>query len=103
MAAGDSRVNDSDSFYEDRKRSSALTSITPKSASVDGSGVYQKIQVTSNWTTFDEQPLTGESIAELFSNATPAIRYPKILSSEECARLVDIIKTAQVVSPPTYL
>ena len=103
MAAKDNYVSDTNSFYEDRKSNSALTSITPKSTSVDGSGVYRKIQVTSNWTTFHEQPLTDESIAELFSNVIPAIRYPKLFSTEECARLVNIIKTAHVVSPHIHL
>ena len=69
----------------------------------DSSGLGRKMQVEANWTTFDELPLSGESIAELFANTTPAVRYPRSTSTEERARLVDIIKRAQVVSRMLYL
>lgn len=104
MAATDSHSNNLESSYQDKKSNSPPTAITPKPAYLlDGSGMHRKIQVTSSWTTLDEQPLTGESIAELFSNAIPVVRYPKLLSTEECARLVDIINTVQVVSSSTCL
>ena len=51
----------------------------------------------SDWTTFDKQPLSGETIAELSSNTITAVRSPKVFSTEECAKLVDIIKTVHVV------
>lgn len=91
-----------DSSDEDRKSNSQFTAVTPGSAHLDGSRLHRKIQVNSNWTTFDEQPLSSESMAELFSNIIPAIRHPKLVSTEECARLVDIIKTTQVVCISTY-
>ena len=87
-----------DSSYQDKKSNSPLTAMSPNSSYLDRGALHRKIEVRSNWTTFDEQPLSGESIAELFSNAIPAIRHPKLLSTEECARLVHVIKTAQVVS-----
>lgn len=101
--ATDSGSDGIDDTYQDKSNNFESTPITPSFAHLDESGVHRKIQVTSNWTTFDEQPLTGENIAELFSNTIPAIRYPKLLSTEECARLVEIIKAAQVVSSFTYL
>ena len=57
-----------------------------------------KVQVEFNWTKLDEQPLSAPNIAELFSTIIPAVRSSQLLSSEEYASLVDIIKTAQVAS-----
>lgn len=51
----------------------------------------------SDWTTFDEQPLSGETIAEVSSNTITAVRSLKVFSTEEGAKLVDIIKTVQVI------
>ena len=103
MATRDRNNNNVDSSDQDGKRRSLFTSITPNSADLDGRRGSRQIHVISNWTTFDEQPLSGESIAELFSNTIPAVRYPKLFSTEECAKLVDIIKTAHVVGSFTYL
>ena len=103
MAAAQSHSEGVDYSHHDPKRNAPFTSIVPKPAVLDRLGPFGRMQVESNWTTFVEQPLSGESIADLFANAIPAVRHPELLSTEECARLVDVVKTAQVVSLSTYL
>ncbi len=81
-----------DSHDDEVNNSSLLTD------PMSGNRLYQKMQLESNWTTLDEQPLTGDNIAALFSNIIPTVRHAKLLSTEECARLVRIIETTEVVS-----
>lgn len=84
--------------HDDGNMHSQPPATHPKFTDLNGDAPDRKLQVTCNWATFDEQPLSGKSLAELFSNDIPVIRHSKLLSAEECARLVDIIKTAEVVS-----
>lgn len=84
--------------HDDGNMHSPPPATHPKFTDLNGDALDRKLQVTCNWATFDEQPLSGKNLAELFSNDIPVIRHSKLLSAEECARLVDIIKTAEVVS-----
>lgn len=54
------------------------------------------VQAPTNWTTLDDQPLTRASIENLFSNTIPSIRVANMLSTEECERLVDVIRTHKI-------
>ena len=83
---------------ENMNMDSPLPITHPNPVHLNGSALDRKLQVKCNWATFDERPLSGKSLTELFSNNIPTIRHSKLLSAEECARLVDIIKTAEVVS-----
>ena len=67
-----------------------------------GNQFQQKMQLESNWATLDDQPLTSDNIAALFSNIIPTVRHSKLLSAEECARLVRIIEKTEVVSLSLY-
>ena len=58
---------------------------------------FKPIQISSNWHTLDDQPLSSRSINELFSNTISTIRHPNFLSTEECARVVKIIRTEEIV------
>ena len=69
---------------------------------MSGNRFHQKLQLESNWATLDDQPLTNDNIAALFSNIIPTVRHIKLLSSEECARLVRIIEETEVVSHSSY-
>ena len=64
----------------------------------ESSGLHRRLQVQSDWTKFDGQRLAGKSITELFSNTIPAIRHPRLLSTEEITSLVEVNKTMQVGS-----
>jgi hypothetical protein len=56
----------------------------------------QNIQVISNWQTLEDQPLSKESINNLFLNTIPCIRHRNFLSKDECDRLVEVINTHQI-------
>ena len=73
------------------------TSEGPAYPHVSTPSAYKSIQVLSNWHTLDDQPLSSQSIKELFSNTISTIRHPNFLSAEECARIVEIIRTEEIV------
>lgn len=53
--------------------------------------IPNKLQITSNWSTLEDKPLTRESLAELFANGNPCVRHKGFLSPEECERMVEIV------------
>ncbi|KAF2018302.1 hypothetical protein BU24DRAFT_345926 [Aaosphaeria arxii CBS 175.79] len=55
-----------------------------------------KIQVTSNWHTLQDQPLTKDAIWNLFNNVIPSIRHTGFLSSDECQKVAEVIQSHRV-------
>lgn len=52
----------------------------------------RKLLVESNWTTFEDQPLTKENFQKLFANEIPCVRHKSFLTPEECQRMVEIVE-----------
>lgn len=56
-----------------------------------------KLQISSNWSTLDDLPLTKESLGQLFANDVPCVRHKDFLTPEECKRMVKIIEETEFV------
>ncbi|KAI3317694.1 hypothetical protein HD806DRAFT_514017 [Xylariaceae sp. AK1471] len=54
--------------------------------------------INTNWTTLEDQPLTGKSVKDLIQNVIPAIRHKSFLSADECSKLVHIVQQHQIGS-----
>jgi hypothetical protein len=54
--------------------------------------------INTNWTTLEDQPLTGQSVKDLIRNAIPAIRHRSFLTADECNKLVHIVQQHQIAS-----
>lgn len=56
-----------------------------------------KIKVLSNWNTLADQSLHARSLWNLFRNIIPSIRHTNFLTADECARLMDVIRSQKIV------
>ncbi len=65
---------------------------------VQGRRDASSLLVNSNWTTLEDQPLTGGSVKDLIENTIPSIRRRNFLSKNECSQLVGLIQQHQIVS-----
>ncbi|OCL05614.1 hypothetical protein AOQ84DRAFT_298585 [Glonium stellatum] len=71
--------------------------------SLNGSGsTKERIVRRSNWIKIEEQPLSSESLADLFSNRIPALRVRNFLSAQECERMVNVIQTQKIIDKEGY-
>ncbi|KAI0521400.1 hypothetical protein F5B22DRAFT_634765 [Xylaria bambusicola] len=59
--------------------------------------------INTNWTTLEDQPLTGKSVNDLVNNAIPTIRHRGFLSADRCRDLVHIVQQYQIANKETYL
>ncbi|PHH61408.1 hypothetical protein CDD81_379 [Ophiocordyceps australis] len=53
-----------------------------------------KLQLSTTWTTLEDQPLTKDNLDQLFFNEIPSIRQKNFLTTEECARMVKVVESA---------
>lgn len=58
--------------------------------------IVPKLQVTTNWRTLEDQPLTETSFRDLLSNNIPSIRHENFLSRDECQSLVNILESPKI-------
>lgn len=65
--------------------------------------IPNKLQITSNWSTLEDKPLTRESLAELFANSIPCVRHKGFLSPKECERMVEIVHETKFASGARFL
>lgn len=63
-------------------------------------GLSPKQNVQTNWHTFEDQPMSLESLIDVFANRIPVFRVPGWLSPEECERMMQIMKTHDIVGTP---
>ncbi|KUJ21136.1 uncharacterized protein LY89DRAFT_778752 [Mollisia scopiformis] len=59
-------------------------------------GASEKHSLQTNWKTFDEQPLSSASFMDLLANTIPLVRAKKFLTSEECKKMLETIRTHQI-------
>jgi len=57
----------------------------------------------SQWNAMGNEPVTSETISALISNRLSNLGVKNFLSAEECARMVDVIRTQAIVRPVLIL
>lgn len=60
-------------------------------------GTPEKHTIHTNWHTFEDQSLSLGSLIDVFANRIPAVRVPKILTGAERRKMLEIIKTQNLV------
>ncbi|KAK7911859.1 signal transduction protein [Apiospora marii] len=55
----------------------------------------------TNWRTFHDQPVTADSVIDLFANRVPVLREKGLLSAEECDKMLQIVNTHELGSYDT--
>ncbi|KAI1802051.1 hypothetical protein F4811DRAFT_531399 [Daldinia bambusicola] len=53
----------------------------------------RKHGIQTNWTTFEDEKMTVNAMMDLFANKIPVVRQQGFLSSEECERMLEVLKT----------
>jgi hypothetical protein len=59
--------------------------------------IPEKHTVHTNWCTFEDQPLSMGSLIDVFANRIPAIREPRILTVDERRKMLEVVKTHNLV------
>jgi hypothetical protein len=57
----------------------------------------QKHAFETNWKTFEEQQMSRQSLFDVFAGTIPAIRQKAFLSREECAKMVKVLESHDIV------
>lgn len=66
-------------------------------------GPIQKHNFETRWATIHEQDLNRQSLFDVFAGTLPAIRQKEFLTQEECAKMVEVLKTHQIVCCPLFV
>ncbi|OTB12663.1 hypothetical protein K445DRAFT_76877 [Daldinia sp. EC12] len=53
----------------------------------------RKHGIQTNWITFEDQGMTSDTMMDLFANRIPVVRQHGFLSSVECERMLEVLKT----------
>jgi hypothetical protein len=56
--------------------------------------------VTTNWSTFKDQPISAQSLIDLFANRTPVVRVKEFLTAAERERMLEVVRTHEFVRWP---
>jgi hypothetical protein len=56
-----------------------------------------KNNIQTNWKTFGDQPMTLASLLGVFANRIPVVRERGFLTQDECQKMLEIIKTHELV------
>lgn len=64
-------------------------------------GASPQHSLQTNWRTFHDQPVTADSVLDLFANRVPVLREKGLLSVEECAKMLQIVGTHKLGSYDT--
>jgi hypothetical protein len=57
-----------------------------------------KYNLQTSWRTLQDQALTRTSVLDVFANRVPVLREKSFLSAAECARMLEIVATHEIVS-----
>ncbi|KAK1564267.1 uncharacterized protein LY79DRAFT_136241 [Colletotrichum navitas] len=59
-------------------------------------GPSVKTTVTTNWSTFEDQPMSSGALIDVFADRIPVVRVKNFLTSDECTRMLEVIRTHQL-------
>ena len=60
-------------------------------------GAPKQHSLTTNWKTLEVQPMNKKSLFDVFAGTVPVVRQKDFLSNEECKRMVEVLKTHDIV------
>ncbi|KAK2038822.1 hypothetical protein LZ31DRAFT_477883 [Colletotrichum somersetense] len=56
-------------------------------------GPPAKATVTTNWTTFEDQPISSKALIDVFADRIPVVRVKNFLTLDECTRMLGVVRT----------